>query len=149
MAQVDNPRYDTCSRNVFRFHDLKDTVVMGRARDHFICKSGYSTNFHIVLLFHSYILTLGALFKMLFCRMSQARFDVTAQVTVRVEFKHGPMVANFNDSKKQNKIEKTFFETLEMAFCILRRGYHTCIPIVQVIEYLHASTVQERLSGLW
>lgn len=78
VAQVDNPRYDTCSRNVFRFHDLKDTVVMGRARDHFICKSGYSTNFYIILLFHSYILTLGALFKMfnvgVVLKLSRANF---------------------------------------------------------------------------
>lgn len=84
-----------------------------------------------------------------FCRMSQAWFDVTAQVKVRVEFKHGPMVENFKDSKKQNKIEKTFFETLEMTFCLLRKGYHTCILTVQRIEYLHASTVQEHLSSFW
>ncbi|XP_046659018.1 DNA-directed RNA polymerases I and III subunit RPAC1-like [Homalodisca vitripennis] len=36
VAEVDNARYDTCSRNVFRFTDLKDTVVLGRAKDHFI-----------------------------------------------------------------------------------------------------------------
>ncbi|XP_054261154.1 DNA-directed RNA polymerases I and III subunit RPAC1-like isoform X2 [Macrosteles quadrilineatus] len=36
FAKVDNPRYDTCSRNVFRFNDLKDSVVMGREGDHFI-----------------------------------------------------------------------------------------------------------------
>lgn len=36
IAQVINPRYDSCSRNIFRYPDLKDTVVMGRVPDHFI-----------------------------------------------------------------------------------------------------------------
>lgn len=31
-------RYDTGSRNVFRYDDLKDSVVMTKIRDHFICK---------------------------------------------------------------------------------------------------------------
>uniref|UniRef100_A0A1B6DMY8 DNA-directed RNA polymerases I and III subunit RPAC1 n=2 Tax=Clastoptera arizonana TaxID=38151 RepID=A0A1B6DMY8_9HEMI len=36
IAYVDNPRYDLCSRNVFRYNDLKDKVEMGRVQNHFI-----------------------------------------------------------------------------------------------------------------
>jgi DNA-directed RNA polymerase I and III subunit RPAC1 len=35
-AVVVNPRLDSCSRNVFRFDDLKDTVELGLIKDHFI-----------------------------------------------------------------------------------------------------------------
>lgn len=35
-AVVKDARYDTGSRNVFRYDDLKDTVVMTRIQDHFI-----------------------------------------------------------------------------------------------------------------
>ncbi|XP_069682724.1 DNA-directed RNA polymerases I and III subunit RPAC1 isoform X1 [Periplaneta americana] len=35
-AKVLDARYDTCSRNVYRYDDLKDAVRMGRVRDHFI-----------------------------------------------------------------------------------------------------------------
>lgn len=38
IAVVSNARYDTSSRNVFRYDDLKDTVVMSKIQDHFICK---------------------------------------------------------------------------------------------------------------
>lgn len=31
-------RYDTSSRNVFRYDDLKDSVIMSKVQDHFICK---------------------------------------------------------------------------------------------------------------
>lgn len=36
IAVVTNPRYDTGSRNVFRYDDLKDAVLMSRIQDHFI-----------------------------------------------------------------------------------------------------------------
>lgn len=36
-AQVINPRYDSCSRNVERHEDLKDCVLMEREPNHFIC----------------------------------------------------------------------------------------------------------------
>ncbi|KOB73921.1 DNA-directed RNA polymerase, partial [Operophtera brumata] len=35
-ASVRDARYDTCSRNVFRYDDIKDAVVLSRVRDHFI-----------------------------------------------------------------------------------------------------------------
>ena len=35
-AVVDDPRYDACSRNVYRHEDLKDAVAMTKKRDHFI-----------------------------------------------------------------------------------------------------------------
>ncbi|RZC32598.1 DNA-directed RNA polymerases I and III subunit RPAC1 [Asbolus verrucosus] len=35
-AVVDNARYDTSSRNVFKYEDLKDAVVMSKVQDHFI-----------------------------------------------------------------------------------------------------------------
>lgn len=38
IAVVNDSRYDTSSRNVFRYNDLKDSVVMSKVRDHFICK---------------------------------------------------------------------------------------------------------------
>lgn len=38
VAVVNNPRYDTHSRNVFRHEDLKDSVLMTKVSDHFICK---------------------------------------------------------------------------------------------------------------
>lgn len=38
IAVVNDARYDMGSRNVFRYDDLKDTVVMSKVRDHFICK---------------------------------------------------------------------------------------------------------------
>lgn len=37
-AYVKEARYDTCSRNVFRYDEIKDSVVLSRVRDHFICK---------------------------------------------------------------------------------------------------------------
>uniref|UniRef100_A0A2R5LKD1 DNA-directed RNA polymerases I and III subunit RPAC1 n=1 Tax=Ornithodoros turicata TaxID=34597 RepID=A0A2R5LKD1_9ACAR len=36
VAKVANARVDTCSRNVFRFEDLKDAVELTRVKDHFI-----------------------------------------------------------------------------------------------------------------
>lgn len=38
IAYVKSARYDACSRNVFRYPELKDTVQMGRKKDHFIFK---------------------------------------------------------------------------------------------------------------
>ncbi|XP_077296730.1 RNA polymerase I and III subunit C isoform X2 [Arctopsyche grandis] len=35
-AVIKSARYDTCSRNIYRHDELKDTVVMSRVRDHFI-----------------------------------------------------------------------------------------------------------------
>ncbi|PSN41339.1 DNA-directed RNA polymerases I and III subunit RPAC1 [Blattella germanica] len=35
-AVVVDARYDTCSRNFYRYEDLKDAVRLGRVRDHFI-----------------------------------------------------------------------------------------------------------------
>lgn len=37
-AYVKDARYDTCSRNVFRYDEIKDSIVLSRVRDHFICK---------------------------------------------------------------------------------------------------------------
>lgn len=31
-------RYDMSSRNVFKYDDLKDAVLMSKVQDHFICK---------------------------------------------------------------------------------------------------------------
>lgn len=39
MAKVVNSRLDTCSREVLRHSDLKNSVKLGRVRDHFICTS--------------------------------------------------------------------------------------------------------------
>ncbi|KAJ8979643.1 hypothetical protein NQ317_001350 [Molorchus minor] len=36
LAVVNNARYDTGSRNVFRHDDLKDAVIMSKIQDHFI-----------------------------------------------------------------------------------------------------------------
>lgn len=36
IAYVKNARYDSCSRNVYRYPHLKDAVTMDRVRDHFI-----------------------------------------------------------------------------------------------------------------
>ncbi|XP_062589109.1 inactive tyrosine-protein kinase 7-like [Saccostrea cucullata] len=36
VARVENPRKDTCSREVFRHDDLKDLVELKKIRDHFI-----------------------------------------------------------------------------------------------------------------
>ncbi|BFZ07021.1 hypothetical protein BsWGS_10060 [Bradybaena similaris] len=36
VAKVTNARADTCSRNVFRYEDLKEGVSLARCRDHFI-----------------------------------------------------------------------------------------------------------------
>ncbi|CAG2059249.1 unnamed protein product, partial [Timema podura] len=36
-AKVLDARYDTCSRNVYRYDDLRDSVKMTRVKDHFIC----------------------------------------------------------------------------------------------------------------
>ena len=36
-AYVRDARYDTCSRNVFRYDEIKDAVILSRVRDHFIC----------------------------------------------------------------------------------------------------------------
>lgn len=38
VAVVRDSRYDTSSRNVFRHDDLKDSVIISKVRDHFICK---------------------------------------------------------------------------------------------------------------
>jgi len=36
QAVVDNPRIDSCSRNVYRYEDLKDSVSLDKVKDHFI-----------------------------------------------------------------------------------------------------------------
>ncbi|KAI8424977.1 hypothetical protein MSG28_006879 [Choristoneura fumiferana] len=36
-AFVRDARYDTCSRNVYRYDEIKDAVILSRVRDHFIC----------------------------------------------------------------------------------------------------------------
>ncbi|KAJ9592511.1 hypothetical protein L9F63_015828 [Diploptera punctata] len=36
VAKVNDARYDTCSRNVYRYDDLKDAIELTRVRDHFI-----------------------------------------------------------------------------------------------------------------
>ncbi|KAL0819587.1 hypothetical protein ABMA28_007675 [Loxostege sticticalis] len=35
-AFVQEARYDTCSRNVYRYDEIKDSVILSRIRDHFI-----------------------------------------------------------------------------------------------------------------
>ena len=37
-AHVKNARYDSCSRNIYRYDQLKNCVEMSRIKDHFICK---------------------------------------------------------------------------------------------------------------
>lgn len=37
-ARVKSARYDYCSRNVFRYPELKDCVKLTRIPDHFICE---------------------------------------------------------------------------------------------------------------
>lgn len=37
-ARVKDPRYDSCSRNVYRHESLKNAVKLMRVPDHFICK---------------------------------------------------------------------------------------------------------------
>ncbi|XP_037074813.1 DNA-directed RNA polymerases I and III subunit RPAC1-like [Pollicipes pollicipes] len=36
IARVGDARYDNCSRNVYRYDELKDAVVLGKVKDHFI-----------------------------------------------------------------------------------------------------------------
>lgn len=36
---MDDPRKDTCSRNIFQHEDLKDAVKMAKDPNYFICKS--------------------------------------------------------------------------------------------------------------
>ncbi|KAL3288750.1 hypothetical protein HHI36_003185 [Cryptolaemus montrouzieri] len=36
IAVVTDARYDTTSRNIYRYEDLKDAVIMGKVQDHFI-----------------------------------------------------------------------------------------------------------------
>lgn len=38
LAKVTNARYDMSSRNVYRYDDLKDSVLLSKVQDHFICK---------------------------------------------------------------------------------------------------------------
>lgn len=40
-ARVKNPRYDSCSRNVFQHEDLKGCIRLNRIRNHIICKLKY------------------------------------------------------------------------------------------------------------
>lgn len=40
-ARVKNPRYDSCSRNVFQHEDLKGCIRLSRIRNHIICKLKY------------------------------------------------------------------------------------------------------------
>lgn len=47
VAKVVNSRLDTCSREVLRHEDLKNTVKIRRLRDHFICKSKCPLNLFI------------------------------------------------------------------------------------------------------
>lgn len=35
-AQVENARYDSCSRNIYRYDDLKDSVSLSKVKDNFI-----------------------------------------------------------------------------------------------------------------
>lgn len=35
-AHIKNARYDTCSRNVYRYPDIADAITMSRIRDHYI-----------------------------------------------------------------------------------------------------------------
>lgn len=44
VAKVVNSRLDTCSREVLRHEDLKNSVRIRRLRDHFICKSSCPLN---------------------------------------------------------------------------------------------------------
>lgn len=39
VAVVNNARYDTGSRNVYRYDDLKDAVILSKVQDYFICKT--------------------------------------------------------------------------------------------------------------
>lgn len=45
-AYVKEARYDSCSRNVYRYDEIKDACVLSRVRDHFICKYIWSYYFH-------------------------------------------------------------------------------------------------------
>lgn len=38
VAFVNDARYDASSRNVYRYDDLKDCVIISKVQDHFICK---------------------------------------------------------------------------------------------------------------
>lgn len=40
-AHVRDARYDSCSRNVYRYDSIRDAVILSRIRDHFICKFYY------------------------------------------------------------------------------------------------------------
>lgn len=37
-ARVKNARYDACTRNVYRYNQLKNCVELSRIKNHFICK---------------------------------------------------------------------------------------------------------------
>lgn len=57
-------RYDMSSRNVFRYDDLKDAVLMSKVQDHFICKYFLVFNglfFYMVIIGAVTIESVGAL----------------------------------------------------------------------------------------
>lgn len=56
-AYVKEARYDTCSRNVFRYDEIKDAVILSRIRDHFICKLESNLYLFVSIIF-SYIIYL-------------------------------------------------------------------------------------------
>lgn len=56
IAIVNDARYDIGCRNVFRYEDLKDTVVMNKVQDHFICKS-YALLLHSCLIIRLQLLS--------------------------------------------------------------------------------------------
>lgn len=62
-AVVNDSRYDTSSRNVFRHEDLKDAVIMSKVQDHFICKFffPYNSLFEYPVTFIVTIESVGAL----------------------------------------------------------------------------------------
>ena len=53
-AVVNDARYDTGSRNVFRYEDLKDAVAMTKIQDHFICKYFFRCVVVSLMGFYSY-----------------------------------------------------------------------------------------------
>lgn len=58
-AVVADARYDTCSRIVYRYPELKDCVQIARIRDHFICE--FSCRMcHVI--FHFFPLTFFCMF---------------------------------------------------------------------------------------
>lgn len=38
VATIKDARYDMSNRNVYKYEDLKDAVIISKVQDHFICK---------------------------------------------------------------------------------------------------------------